>query len=50
MTPMDSTTHPFAVWEHTHTGRILRTFPDADLAAQFIINNGGELIANPCNW
>ncbi len=46
----DSTTHPYAVWETTGTGRVLRTFPDEDLAAQFIINNGGELIANPCDW
>lgn len=47
---MDSATHPFAVWELTGTGYVLRTFPDSDLAAQFIINNGGALIANPCNW
>ena len=49
MTPC-STTHPFAVWEHTPTGRILRTFPDSDLAAQFCIQNGGgEVIPNPIN-
>lgn len=47
---MDSTLHPFAVWECCAYGRVLRTFPDSDLASQFIINNGGELIANPCNW
>lgn len=47
---MDSTAHPLAVWELTGTGQALRTFPDSDLAAQFIINNGGEMIANPCNW
>ena len=49
MTPC-STTHPFACWESTGTGMILRTFPDSDLAAQFVINNGGEVIANPCNF
>lgn len=48
--PMDSSSHPFAVWEHGSTGRTLRTFPDIDLAAQFVINNGGEIIPNPCNW
>lgn len=49
-TLMDSAAHPFAVWEHCAYGRFLRTFPDSELASQFIINNGGELIANPCNW
>ncbi len=48
---MDATSHPFAVWELTGTGRILRTFPDTDLAGQFCINNGGgDIIPNPCNW
>lgn len=45
-----SAIHPFAVWETTATGRRLHTFPDEDLAMQFIINNGGEVIANPFNW
>lgn len=47
---MDSTTHPFAVWEHMPTGQVLHVFTDSDLAAQFVMNNGGEVIANPCNW
>ncbi len=47
---MDSTTHPFAVWELGAFGRTLRTFADDDLAAQFCINNGGTVIANPCDW
>ncbi len=41
----DSNTHPYAVWEHAHTGRILHAFPDTDLAAQFIINTAaGRLL------
>lgn len=45
-----STAHPFAVWEVMHSGQVLRTFADEDLAAQFVINNGGAVIANPCNF
>jgi hypothetical protein len=48
MTP-DNTEHPFAVWELTGTGRVLRTFPDEYLAMQFVVNNGGKVIANPIN-
>lgn len=47
---MDANIHPFAVWETTGTGQVLRTFPDEDLAAQFIINNGGAIIPNPCTF
>lgn len=47
---MDSNQHPFAVWEHAGTGRTLHTFADEDLAMQFVLNNGGEVIPNPCNW
>lgn len=47
---MDSAAHPFAVWQYLPTGYVLRTFPDQDLAAQFCINNGGDIIANPCCW
>jgi len=43
-------THPYAVWELTHTGRVLRTFPDEYLAMQFVVNNGGTVIPNPVNW
>lgn len=45
-----SYTHPFAVWECLPTGRVLRTFPDEDLAAQFCVNNGGTIIPNPTNF
>lgn len=47
---MCSTSHPFAVWELCAYGRVLRTFPDEYLAAQFAVNNGGLVIGNPCNW
>lgn len=39
--------HPFAVWEKTDTGQVLRTFPDEYLAGQFVLNNGGEVTPNP---
>lgn len=46
----DSINHPFAVWEEYPTGGVLRTFPDEDLAAQFVINNGGKVIPNPITF
>lgn len=50
MSTQDNTAHPFAVWELTGTGRVLRTFPDIDLAAQWVINNGGTIIRNPITF
>lgn len=47
---MCNLSHPFAVWEHLPSGQVLHTFPDEDLAAQFVINNGGEIIPNPADW
>lgn len=46
----DSTTHPYAVWEQLPSGQVLRTFPDEELAAQWCVNNGGKVVANPTNW
>lgn len=47
---MDSTIHPFAVWRHDCTGRVLLTFEDEGLATKFLIRHGGTLLPNPCNW
>lgn len=47
---MCSLSHPYAVWRYDYSGRTLLTFEDSDLAAKFVIRNGGEVIANPCNW
>lgn len=44
MSPND---YPYAVWETTPTGRVLRFFEDEDLAIQFVVNNGGTVINNP---
>lgn len=44
---MDPLDFPFCVWEHRLGGRYLRFFPDEDLAAQWCVNNGGEVIRNP---
>lgn len=47
---MDATTHPYAAWEVTATGQILRTFPDEYLATQFALTHGTPPIPNPCDW
>lgn len=47
---MCSVTHPFAVWECLPSGQVLHTLADEDLACQFVMNNGGLVIANPTDW
>jgi hypothetical protein len=44
-----STSHPFAVWEQTGTGHVLRFFADEYLAMQFAVSVSGQVIDNPIN-
>jgi len=46
----DNQSHPYAVWEQTHTGRTLRVFPDEYLAMQFAVDNGAQVIENPTDY
>ncbi len=41
---------PFGVWQNRPFGQFLWLFDDEDLAAQFCVNNGLQLIRNPLQF
>jgi hypothetical protein len=44
--PANDSAAPFAVWEHSHTGRRLHCFHDEYLAQRFAVSVSSQIVDN----